>query len=64
MAKLQFINSYGKLHEYNFIRVVVPYGDFTVYSDTGYAKSANEEVFNYYREHDLKLVKASGSFLT
>ena len=56
--KIQFINSYGKLHEYNFIRVVVPGEDITVYSDTGYAEYASDEVERYYKENNIKLVKA------
>lgn len=59
MDKIQFINSYGKLHEYNFIRVAVPEGDITVYSDTGYAKLATEEVASYYRDRNVKLIKAN-----
>lgn len=57
--KIQFINSYGKLHEYNFIRVVVPGEDITVYSDTGYAEYASSEVEQYYKDNNIKLVKAN-----
>ena len=57
--KIQFINSYGKLHEYNFIREVVPGEDLTVYSDTGYAKFANPEVERYYKYNNIRLVKAN-----
>ena len=59
MRKVQFINSCGKLHEYNFIRVAVPEDDITVYSDTGYVKYATEEVANYYKEHNVKVIKAN-----
>lgn len=57
--KIQFINSYGKLHEYNFIREVVPGENITVYSDTGYAKFANPEVEQYYKENNIRLVRAN-----
>ena len=59
MRKVQFINSCGKLHEYNFIRVAVPNDEITVYSDTGYVKYATEEVSNYYKEHSIRVIKAN-----
>ena len=56
--KIQFINSYGKFHEYNFIREVLPHDDITVYSDTGYASFATAEVEDYYVKHSINVVKA------
>ena len=56
--KIQFINSYGKLHEYNFIRVALPDSSIVVYSDTGYAKPETAEIEDYYKEHSITVVKA------
>ena len=57
--KIQFINSYGKFHEYNFIKEALPQCEITVYSDTGYAKYASDEVKNYYDAHHVRVVKAN-----
>lgn len=57
--KIQFINSYGKFHEYNFIRVALPNDEVVVYSDTGYAKPESEEIAQYYKAHNISVVKAN-----
>lgn len=57
--RIQFINSSGKLHEYNFIRVAVPEEDITIYSDTGYAQFATDEIAEYYHNHNIKVIKAN-----
>jgi hypothetical protein len=58
--RIQFISSYGKFHEYNFIRVALPNAQVEVYSDTGYARPESEEVEKYYSSHKLQYF----SFLT
>lgn len=59
--KYQFINSAGKVHEYNFLKTVLPNQSVDIYSDTGYFKYANEEVANYYKSNDIS-VKCAKSF--
>ena len=59
MKKIQFISSYGKLHEYNFIRVVLPNTPIDVYSDTGYFNYANSEVETYYQKNNIKVFTAN-----
>ena len=50
---IQFISSYGKIHEYNFIKEILPDSKIDIYSDTGYANFASDTVENYYKCHEI-----------
>lgn len=55
---IQFIVTSGRLHEYNFIRFILPHDNITFYSDTGHSDPSNVEIEQYYREHNIKVVDA------
>ena len=57
--KIQFLSSFGKFHEYNFIKQIIPNEDITIYSDTGYADFASKEVEDYYKNKKIALIKAN-----
>lgn len=55
---IQFIATSGRLHEYNFIKFVLPNDMITFYSDTGHSDPSSEEIEQYYRSHSIRIVEA------
>lgn len=55
---IQFIVTSGRLHEYNFMKFVLPDDNITFYSDTGHSEPSNKEIEQYYKNHSVKVVDA------